>query len=120
MLLDRGRGCTSFGQRQSSGAAKSGISFCFLLLDLSDYSLAVSSLSLTFVTDFSLPFFQGLHLLHWANLFHEEAQCLETAGLQKVELAVARSEAEGLYWLLQGALSNSSVSMAQPPAKKYQ
>ena len=51
---------------------------------------------------------------------YEEAQHLETAGLQKVELAVAGSEAEGLYRLLQGALSHSSASMAQPPVKRHQ
>ena len=71
------------------------------------------------MTDLS-PFFsfQGLHLLHQASLLHEEAQHLETVGLQKVELVVARSEVEGLYGLLWGALSHSSASMAQPPVKE--
>ena len=50
--------------------------------------------------DTSLSFFQGLHLLHQASLLCVEAQCLEAAGLQKVELAVAGSKAEGLYELL--------------------
>ena len=57
MLLDRGSGCTSSGWVWSPGATKSGISFCFLLLDHFDYSLAVLWLSLTFVTDLSLPIF---------------------------------------------------------------
>ena len=71
------------------------------MLDLPGYSLAVLWLSLTFVTDLS-PFFsfQGLHLLCQASLLHEEAKHLEAVGLQKVELAVAGSEAEGLYGFL--------------------
>ena len=56
-----------------------------------------------------------MHLLHWVSQLWEEAQHLETEGLQKVELAVAGSEAEGLYRLLRGALSHSPMSMAQPP-----
>ena len=62
--------------------------------------------------------FQGLHLLCQASTLREEAQCLETAGLQKVEMVVAGSKAEGLYRLLRGALSHSPRSMAQPPTKR--
>ena len=61
--------------------------------------------------------FQGLHLLCWASLLHEEVQCLETEGLPKVEMAVAGSEAEGLYKLLRGALSHSPMSFASPLLK---
>ena len=48
-------------------------------------------------------FFQGLHLLRWASLLKEEAQQLEVDGLQKIELAVAGSETEGLYRLPEGS-----------------
>ena len=44
---------------------------------------------------------------------------LEAAGLQKVELAMAGSNAEGLYSLLQDALSYSFLPMALPPAKRH-
>ena len=70
------------------------------------------------MTDPSLVF-QGLHLLHWARLLWEEAQHLETEGLQKVQLAVAGSEAEGSYRLLRGALSHYPMSTAQPPTKRH-
>ena len=52
-------------------------------------------------------------------MLREEAQQLESEGLQKVEIAVAGSEAEGLYGLLGGALSHSSMSSAPPPPKRH-
>ena len=54
-------------------------------------------------------------MLRWASLLWEEVQQLEAEGLQKIELAVAGSETEGLYMFLRGALSHSS---APPPLKK--
>ena len=93
--LDRGRGCASFGWGWDPRVVNPGISLCFLVLNLLGYSLAISWLCLTFVTDLSLLFsFQGMHLLHEASLL-----CVEAVALQKVELAVAGSKAEGLYGL---------------------
>ena len=46
------------------------------------------------------------------------AQCLETCGLKKMEVAVAGSEVEGFYGLLRGAVSHSSISSAPPSPKK--
>ena len=51
--------------------------------------------------------------------WREKAQHLETAGHQKVEMVVAGSEPEGLYRILRGALSHSSISMVQPPTKRH-
>ena len=57
MLLDRGRGCASSGWGWDPGATKSGISLCFLLLDLfCGYSLAVLGLCLAFLIDLFLLF----------------------------------------------------------------
>ena len=53
------------------------------------------------------------------SLLHEEAQHLETKGLQKVEMVVAGLEAEGLYGLLRGALSHSLMSSVPPPSKRH-
>ena len=104
-------GGAGIGGGGGTGVVESGISLCLVLLSLSDFT--VLWLSLAFVTDpFSL--FQGLHLLRQASLLREEAQQLEVEGLQKVELAVAGSEAEGLYGLLRGALSHSSMSSTPP------
>ena len=74
-------------------------------------------LRLAFVTDLSL-LFQGLHLLQSASLLREEAHWLEAEGLQKVKMAGAGFEAEGLYRLLRGVLSHSPMSTAQPPSKR--
>ena len=52
---------------------------------------------------------------HWLE---EEAQCLEMAGLGKIEVAVAGLEVEGLYRLLMGAISYPSISSVPPPPKK--
>ena len=41
-------------------------------------------------------FFQGLGLVKWASLLWEDVQQLEKEGLQKIELAVAGLEVEGL------------------------
>ena len=95
----------------------SQVFLCFILLSFSDFSFVVLGLSLAFVTD-SFSLFQGLHLLWQASVLREEAQQLEVEGLQKVELAVAGLEAEGLYGLLRGVLSHSSMSSASPPPKK--
>ena len=62
--------------------------------------------------------FQWLDLLRWASILREEAQWLEAEGLQKVQVALAGSEAEGLYRLLRGALSQSSLSSAPPLPKR--
>ena len=43
---------------------------------------------------------------------------LEADGLEKMEVAVAGSKAEGFYGLLQGAMLHSSVSPVPPPHKK--
>ena len=40
----------------------------------------------------------------------KEAQHLDTAGLGKIEAAVAGLEVEGLYRLLRGAISHPSIS----------
>ena len=92
------------------------MSLYLVLLSLYDCSFTVLWLNLAFVTDFFL--FQGLDLLRWASVLWEEAQQLEVDELQKVQLAVAGSEAEGLYRLLRGAVSHSSVSFAPPPPKR--
>ena len=47
-----------------------------------------------------------------------EAQHLEADGLEKMEVVVAGSEAEGFYGLLRGAMSHYSVSPAPCPHKK--
>ena len=109
-------GSAGIGPGGGTGVVESGISLCLVLLSLSDYSFTVSWLSLAFVTDpFSL--FQGLHLLRHCSFLREKAQKLEAEGLQKVELAVAGSEAVGLYRLLRGALSHSTMSSAPPHLK---
>ena len=61
---------------------------------------------------------RSLSLLIQVSLSYEEAQHLETEGLQKVEMVVAGSEAEDLYGLLRGALSYSPMSSAPPPSKR--
>ena len=53
-----------------------------------------------------------------AHKFEMEAQHLEAEGLEKMEAAVAGSEAEGFYGLLRGAMLHSSISPALPPYKK--
>ena len=53
-----------------------------------------------------------------ARQLEEEAQCIETAGMGKIEMVVAGSEVEGLYGLLRGAISHPSISSAPPPPKK--
>ena len=70
------------------------------------------------MTDLSL-FVQGLYLLCKVSILREEAQHLEIVGLQKVEMAVAGSEAESLNGLLRGALSHSLMSTAQPFIKRH-
>ena len=47
----------------------------------------------------------------------QEAQHLKTEGLEKVQVALAGSEAEGFYGLLRGAIAHSSISSAPPPKK---
>ena len=61
--------------------------------------------------------FQGLDLLKQVSLLWEEAQQLQTEGLQKIESAVAGLEAEGLYRLLRGAVSHSPVFSTPPQPK---
>ena len=53
-----------------------------------------------------------------AHQLDSEAQHLETEGLEKMEVAVTGSEAEGLYRLLRGAVVHSSLSTSSPPPKK--
>ena len=53
-----------------------------------------------------------------AHKLESEAQHLETEGLEKIEVAVTGSEAEGLYGLLRGAVTHSSLSTSSPPPKK--
>ena len=48
----------------------------------------------------------------------EEAQHLESAVLEKIEVAVTGSEVEGLFGLLRGAILHPSISSAPPPPKK--
>ena len=75
------------------------------------------------------PFFifslQGLNLLKQASLLCKEvckleleAQWLEREGLEKMEVAVTGSEAEGFYGLLRGAVLHSSLPTSLPPPKK--
>ena len=49
----------------------------------------------------------------------QDAQHLETEGLEKVEAAVAGSETEGFYGLLNRAIVHSSISSAPPPKKAH-
>ena len=51
-------------------------------------------------------------------MLREEAQWLETEGLEKIELAMAGLEAECLYRLLRGAISHSPISSIPPPPKR--
>ena len=74
-----------------------------------------SLLNLIFVMD---PiFFPGLGLLNRVNVLREEAQHLEMEGLGKIEVAVGELEAEGLYRLLRGVISDSPMFSAPPPTK---
>ena len=83
--------------------------FCFTSLSLE------SSLH-----DWWIPvfFFQGLDLLKRASSLTEKAQQLENEGLEKIEVAVAGSEVEGLYGLLRGAISHFPLSSGPPPPKR--
>ena len=62
--------------------------------------------------------FQGLDLLKRTSSLREDAQKLETEGLRKIDAAVAGLEVEGLYRLLRGAISQSSISYIPPPPKR--
>ena len=53
-----------------------------------------------------------------AYQLEKEVQCIEMAGLGKIEAAVAVSEAEGLYRLLRGAILHPSIFSAPPHPKK--
>ena len=48
----------------------------------------------------------------------ERGSELETEGLEKMEVAVTGSEAEGFYGLLRGAVLHSSLPTSSPPPKK--
>ena len=61
------------------------------------------------------PLFQGLYLLQQTTSLCEEASHLEVAGLQKVELALSRSNVEGLYGLLQDVSSHTSFTSCPAP-----
>ena len=70
-------------------------------------------------------FFQGLGLLQRASKLkaearrlEEEAQRLEVEGWQKLQEAVAGSEAEGFYGFLRGVTTHSSPLPSPPPPKK--
>ena len=65
-------------------------------------------------------FLQGLHQLHQARFLWQELECLETWGLQQVEFAVAGSEVEGLYDILQEAMTwpEPSTSVGPPLPKR--
>ena len=51
-------------------------------------------------------------------MLESKAQHLETEGLEKMEVEVTGSEAEGLYGLLRGAVAHPSLSTSSPPPKK--
>ena len=94
----------------------------FLLLTFFSLCLCFSQslhLSSVLLIDLISLFFslQGLNLLKKVSAFKEEAQKLEAEGLQKIQLAVVGSEAEGFYWLLKGAVSHTSSSSALPHPK---
>ena len=112
-------GSASIGRGGSKRVVASGISHCLVLLSLSNYSFTVLWLSLAFVTGPLFSFSQGLGLLRWVSSLWEEAQQLEIEGLQKIQLAVAGLEAEGLYSLLKGAIPYSPMSSIPPPPKRY-
>ena len=109
-------GVSSIGRGASMGVVVAGISLYLLWLSLSNHSFTVLWLSLVFVTD---PFFsfQGLGLLKWASSLWGEVQWLEMEGLQKIELAVAGLEVEGLYGIRRGAVSLSPMSSTPPLPK---
>ena len=73
-----------------------------------------------------LPFIlKGLNLLKQTSLLcveawqlEREVQHLETEGLEKLEAAVTGSEVEGLYGVLRGATSHSSLPTSSSPPKK--
>ena len=61
---------------------------------------------------------QAISLCEEACKLEMEAQHLETEGLEKMEVVVTGSEAEGLYGHLRGAVAHSSLSTSSPPPKK--
>ena len=75
------------------------------------------SLYLSLILMLDSNFFQGLNLLKRASDLRKEAQQLESEGLQKIESAVAGSEAEDFYGLLRGAISHTPISSVPPPPK---
>ena len=64
--------------------------------------------------------FLGLHLLCQVSILCEEAQHLGTEGLQKVEMAVAGSEAESLYSLLRKLYHIPHVLCPTPSKRHHQ
>ena len=89
------------------------------------FLLSCSFFSFHFTSLFLYFFFQGLGLLkrvsslkEEACQLEEEAQCLETEGLAKVEVAVAGSEVEGFYRLLRGAIAHTPYLQPHLPLRK--
>ena len=115
--MDGSRRGASIGRGGGTEVVKSGI---FSLLGIA-WSLLLffhCCMAESGLCDRLFSLFQELDLLKWASVLREEEQQLEVEGLQKVKLAVAGSEAEGLYRLLMGAVSHSSMSSAPPLPKR--
>ena len=58
---------------------------------------------------------------HEVDHLQLEAHCLEVRGLQQIEYGMARSKVEGLFGLLQGAVTQLelSVSVGLPLPKRH-
>ena len=114
--------CTSFGWNWGPKFVNSGIPLC----PLTSISIFFSFVFHIYVQDYRThmrylpPLFQGLHLLWKATSLCEEDSHLEVAGLQKVELVLAGSSAEGLHGLLWDVLSCTSSTVSLPPVRMYQ
>ena len=96
-----------------------GMFLPFFPISINRLSLFATVLLFKFDPTGRLPLFSfhGLSLLKRASALWEKAQQLKVEGLQKIKSAVSRSEAEGFYRLLRGAVSHTSSSPAPPLPK---
>ena len=111
-------GATSIGWGRGTGIIAWGTPLCLILAwsSCSSFASFYIPASKSNLYD-KFHFFQDLDLLKRASWLREEAQQLETKQFGKIIVAVAGSEAEGLYRLLRGAISHSPISSAPSPPK---
>ena len=114
-------GVPGLAENEASRAANPGISPCFLVFDFSVYSLAVSWLCWTFVTDLSFPFLFRVYIC-----YDRPASCVQMLITWRLWVSIRRSwqwldlRPEGLYGLLWGALFCSALLMVPSPIKRHQ